>query len=224
MLDVSSYILSKRYIEDTLAGAGALKGKSAYDIACDNGFIGTPSEWLASLKGDAPIIGDNGNWFINDVDTGIIASPSLAGYATEDFVRQQIESIDFSKVDLSSYVTREELSAAILGIVIPDVSSFASKTELDNAIKNLSATNLTLFATKEEVQKLINNFPSIDLSSYATKNYVEEIIGNLQIPDINLSDYATKQYVQDLIKDLGMIEGTINMIALTHEEILDICK
>lgn len=223
-MDVTSYILSKKYIEDTLSGAGALVGKSAYDIACENGFTGTPTEWLASLKGDAPKIGGNGNWFVNDVDTGITASPNLDGYATEDFVKQQIDSIDFSKIDLSFYVTREELSAALLGIVIPDVSSFASKKELEDAIKNLTAANLTLYATKEEVKKLINNIPSVDLSAYATKNYVEEIIGNLQIPDINLSDYATKQYVQDLIKDLGMVEGAINMIALTHEEILDICK
>lgn len=26
-------------------------GKSAYEIACDNGFVGTEEEWLASLKG-----------------------------------------------------------------------------------------------------------------------------------------------------------------------------
>ena len=32
-MDIISYILSKRYIDDTLAGAEALQGKSAYDIA-----------------------------------------------------------------------------------------------------------------------------------------------------------------------------------------------
>lgn len=26
-------------------------GKSAYEIACDNGFVGTEEEWLVSLKG-----------------------------------------------------------------------------------------------------------------------------------------------------------------------------
>ena len=49
-MDITSLILSKKYVEDTLAGAGALAGKSAYDIACDNGFKGTPTEWLASLQ------------------------------------------------------------------------------------------------------------------------------------------------------------------------------
>ena len=48
-------------VNSTLAGAGALKGeagkdgkdgKYAYDIARDNGFLGTEQEWLDSLKAD----------------------------------------------------------------------------------------------------------------------------------------------------------------------------
>jgi hypothetical protein len=35
-------------------------GKSAYQIALDNGFIGSETEWLASLKGEK---GDNGTTF-----------------------------------------------------------------------------------------------------------------------------------------------------------------
>ncbi len=132
-MDIISLILSKKYIEDTLAGAGALAGKSAYDIACDNGFNGTPIEWLASLQGDTPTIGPSGTWIIGDYDTGVIASPSLAGYATEDFVKSQLKNLD-------------------------------------------------------------------------------------------LTEYAKKTYVQDLVEQLEMPEGTINMIALTTEEILAICK
>lgn len=132
-MDIISLILSKKYIEDTLAGAGALAGKSAYDIACDNGFKGTPTEWLASLQGDTPTIGPSGTWVIGDYDTGVIASPNLAGYATEDFVKSQLKNLD-------------------------------------------------------------------------------------------LTEYAKKTYVQDLIEQLEMPEGTINMIALTTEEILAICK
>lgn len=102
-MDVLSYILSKQYIEDSLQGAGALKGKSAYEIACDNGFKGTISEWLISLQGSTPEIGAEGTWIINGVDTGVLASPSIAGYATEEFVKQQIASIP--EVDLTGYAT-----------------------------------------------------------------------------------------------------------------------
>lgn len=38
------------------------------------------------------------------------------------------------------------------------------------------------------------------------------------------NDYATKMYVDDLIESLEMPEGSIDMIALTTQEILDICK
>ena len=82
-MDIINYILSKRYIDNTLAGIGTLQGKSAYDIAVENGFIGTEEEWLNSLKGSSPVIGDNGHWIINNIDTGVIASPDLSGYYSE---------------------------------------------------------------------------------------------------------------------------------------------
>ena len=103
-MDITSYILSKRYIEDSLKGVGALKGKSAYEIACENGFKGTPTEWLDSLRGQTPSIGTNGTWIIGDYDTGIIASPSLAGYATEDFVKSQINNLDLTEYATKTYV------------------------------------------------------------------------------------------------------------------------
>lgn len=39
-------------------------GKSAYEIACDQGFIGTEEEWIASLKGAD---GDDGVTFIPEI-------------------------------------------------------------------------------------------------------------------------------------------------------------
>lgn len=69
----------------TIGGGGGsgTAGKSAYEIAVDNGFVGTETEWLESLKGEQGDKGDNGttphidestkHWFIGDVDTGILA-------------------------------------------------------------------------------------------------------------------------------------------------------
>lgn len=62
-------------------GAGA-DGKSAYEIAVENGFEGDETAWLASLKGAdgapgangadgiTPTIGSNGNWYLGTADTG----------------------------------------------------------------------------------------------------------------------------------------------------------
>ena len=159
-MDIVSYILSKKYVEDSLAGAGALKGKSAYEIAAENGFIGGPTEWLASLQGDTPQIGPTGTWIIGDIDTGIIASPSLAGYATEEFVRSMINEIPAA--DLSIYITRKELNEALLGIAIPDVSDFATHEEVEKAIAAIviPEVNLSNYYTKVEIDKLLNSIPS----------------------------------------------------------------
>ena len=61
------------------------RGKSAYEVAVENGFSGTETEWIASLKGEpgapgapgkdgengkTPYVGDNGNWYIGADDTG----------------------------------------------------------------------------------------------------------------------------------------------------------
>ncbi len=203
-MDVVSYILSKKYIEDSLAGAGALAGKSAYEIAQDNGFVGTPAEWLTSLRGDTPEIGPNGTWVISGNDTGVIASPSLAGYATEEYVNAQIAAIDFPEPDLTSYATRKELNEAILGIVIPDVSGFATKEELDAAIKAIPAPDLTPYATKEELKQAIADIPEVDFTGYATEQFVKDEIN--KIPEVDLSNYATKQDVTDAIAAIPEVD------------------
>lgn len=239
MLDITSYILSKKYIEDSLAGAGALAGKSAYEIAFDNGFSGSPTEWLNSLKGDTPQIGPAGTWVISDVDTGVIASPSLAGYATEEFVNQQIANIP--EIDLTPYATRQELSEAILGIKIPDVSKFVTQKEIDDAIaaikfpepdltpyaKKTDIPDVSNFTTHEDLQEAINNIehPVVDLSEYAkkdelpsvaglaTEEFVQKQIDEIEFPATDLTGYATEEYVQKKIAEAELNEGEVDLSA-----------
>ena len=75
-----------------IEGGSGTAGKSAYEIAVDNGFVGTETEWLESLKGADGADGKDGtngkngengitphidsttkNWHIGTVDTGILA-------------------------------------------------------------------------------------------------------------------------------------------------------
>lgn len=69
-------------------GSAGADGKSAYEIAVENGFEGDEAAWLASLKGEdgkpgadgapgangkdgtTPTIGSNGNWYLGTTDTG----------------------------------------------------------------------------------------------------------------------------------------------------------
>lgn len=39
---------------------GRVVGKSAYEVAVDNGYVGTEAEWLASLKGAQGVQGPRG--------------------------------------------------------------------------------------------------------------------------------------------------------------------
>ena len=79
-MDLTTLALLKRYVSESIANVDGLKGKSAYEIAVDNGFSGSEQEWLESLKGLTPHIGENNHWFIGDNDTGILATPDLSNY------------------------------------------------------------------------------------------------------------------------------------------------
>lgn len=83
-MDITAYILAKKYVDAALSNAGALQGKSAYEIAVEQGFQGSETEWLESLEGVTPHIGENGNWFFGNEDSGVIAAPNLSGYFSEE--------------------------------------------------------------------------------------------------------------------------------------------
>ena len=81
-MDLMTLALLRKYVSDSIANAeiNGTEGKSAYEIAVEKGFLGTEEEWLNSLKGITPHIGENNNWFIGNEDTGILATPNLEGY------------------------------------------------------------------------------------------------------------------------------------------------
>ena len=80
-MDFTLYALLKTYVKQTVESQGT--GKSAYQIAVDNGFQGTEQEWLLSLRGESPYIGENGNWFVGTLDTNV-----SAGLKKEDLIQE----------------------------------------------------------------------------------------------------------------------------------------
>ena len=52
-------------------GSGS-QGKSAYEVAVDNGFEGTVTEWLASLKGDDYLLTDSDKSDIAEAVIGLL--------------------------------------------------------------------------------------------------------------------------------------------------------
>ena len=91
IIDLVTLALAKNYTEAAIAGAGGIQGKdgkSAYQIAVENGFIGTEAEWLESLKGNDYILTENdktdiANIVINKYDSSVMAVLGVDENATE---------------------------------------------------------------------------------------------------------------------------------------------
>ena len=80
ILDNEGYLYQVDSLNATYCGASycgtqvVAYGKSAYDLAVQQGFEGTLDEWLATIKGEpgaTPVVGENNHWWIDGVDTGV---------------------------------------------------------------------------------------------------------------------------------------------------------
>ena len=117
-----------------------------------------------------------------------------------------------SNVDLSSYITVEQLEEAINGIDIPqvDISNLATKEELNTMKEDLESTiddieipSIEGLASIKYVDEAISG---IDLSDYATK----EDLDNIEIPNIDLSSYSTTEEIKSLINEsIGVVTATL---------------
>ena len=122
-------------------------GKSAYEIALENGFVGTETEWLESLKGADGKDGINGKDGVDGApgQDGVNGSDGKSAYeiAVENgFVGTESEWLaslkgadgkDAPEVDLSNYATKDELQKLEENAVY-----------LENLIKNSTSISYTV--------------------------------------------------------------------------------
>ncbi|MBO5320493.1 MAG: hypothetical protein J6B01_11905 [Ruminococcus sp.] len=168
--DLYTQLLQK--IAEIQAGVNGKDGLSAYEIAKENGFVGTVSDWLESLKGADGLPGKDG---INGTDgkDGVDGQNGLSAYevAVENgFTGSEEEWLQSITPDLSPYITRVE----VLKIVEDKVFS--------------SAPDLSPYVTRVETQKLVESkFQTVenDLTSFgdtvnseiqAVKDSVEPVV------------------------------------------------
>lgn len=82
--------LARAYTKKSLEGAGALKGedgedgKSAYQVAVDNGFDGTEEEWLDSLKAGSVEISKEKNNALEEKEDGLYVGITGKTYKSLD--------------------------------------------------------------------------------------------------------------------------------------------
>ena len=88
-MELTTYALMRRYVKSKIEEINVSgEGKSAYDIAVEKGFSGSEEEWLKSLKGESPHIGENGNWFVGTLDMGVPVVPKAEDLGLNDYYQK----------------------------------------------------------------------------------------------------------------------------------------
>lgn len=105
--------IKEEIAKELTVGAKGEDGKSAYQIALDEGFEGSETDWLASLKGKDGKDGINGTDGKpgKDGTNGVDGKTPVKGvdYFTQAEI-QQVENNAAAKVDLSDYAKSADLS------------------------------------------------------------------------------------------------------------------
>jgi len=89
-LDLYTQLLKK--LSEMQTGANGKDGRSAYEIAIENGFVGTAAEWLESLKGKDGIDGKDGKDGADGLPGKDGISPDLTNYPDTDAVKALIQA------------------------------------------------------------------------------------------------------------------------------------
>lgn len=102
-------------------GTNGKDGLSAYEIAVQNGFIGTESEWLSSLKGKDGVDGN---------------SPEVSSFATTEYVDARLSEI---LVILENLPTASTVTLFSYGEDVPEKYGSTIFTIYQNGIQDLSS-------------------------------------------------------------------------------------
>ena len=170
-LDLYTQLLKK--LSEMQTGANGKDGRSAYEIAIENGFVGTAAEWLESLKGRDGINGKDGK-------DGADGLPSKDGTNGKDG-KDGRDGKDGVSPDLTNYPDTDVVKALIQAAVQPLLEK-AHTHENQSALDQITAakiaqwdgfgtqinglsTKVTVYSEKtertlESLQKQIDNLTS----------------------------------------------------------------
>ena len=183
--DLYTQLLQK--IAEIQSGVNGKDGLSAYEIAKENGFVGTVSEWLESLKGADGHDGKNG------VDGRDGVTPDMSEYpkttAVENMIETQIapilesghshENKDILDAATASYTTEEQQKLS--GI---DPADYATKEELEQ--ESLSIREAMIPLTRE-----LHSHQNKDALDALTPELFADLQGLQQFEDSTKYDIQT---------------------------------
>lgn len=156
----------------------AIQGDSAYEVAVKNGFQGSETDWLDSLK---------------STETSV----DLSEYPK----RTEMNTLLGNKSDKThthtQYLTQHQ-----------DISgkSDVGHTHILSDIINYKPQDLSSYATKTYVSEMIDSIPGadVDLTGYATTDYVDEAISEIDCNGYTTYKYsAESSYFEDKYNEVG---------------------
>jgi hypothetical protein len=195
------------------------EGLSAYEIAVNNGFVGTESEWITSLKGDAGTNGTNGYTPVKGVDY-FDGDDGLSAYeiaVLNGFVGTEQEWLDSLKsgslirseiiVSTSTTITTampiKQIAYPIL-FVLPDDQD-AVYTEDYSVVNGSVVINDPLFEVGSEVTVMYvtGDYPVLGVLADGTT--YENVVYKDQVTSVNIVDGSkiptlglTKQLISEI--------------------------
>ena len=145
--DLYTQLLKK--LSEMQTGANGKDGRSAYEIAIENGFVGTAAEWLESLKGRDGIDGKDGLPG-KDGKNGADGLPGKDGTNGKDG-RDGIDGKDGVSPDLTNYPDNDAVKALVQDAVQPLLQQAHIHKNLD-VLDDLTADELSLLRALQEFE------------------------------------------------------------------------
>ena len=159
--DLYTQLLKK--LSEMQTGANGKDGRSAYEIATENGFVGTAAEWLESLKGRDGIDGKDGLPGKDGKD-GADGLPGKDGTNGKDG-KDGRDGKDGVSPDLKNYPDTDAVKALVQATVQPLLQQAHVHKNLD-VLDDLTADELSLLRTLQEFE---------DDTTYNTQTFREAI-------------------------------------------------
>ena len=142
--DLYTQLLKK--LSEMQTGANGKDGSSAYEIAIENGFVGTAAEWLESLKGMNGVDGKDGK-------DGADGLPGKDGTNGKDGLpgKDGRDGKDGVSPDLTNYPDTDAVKALIQAAVQPLLQQAHVHKNLD-VLDDLTADELSLLRALQEFE------------------------------------------------------------------------
>lgn len=227
--------IKEEIAKEVTVGAKGEDGKSAYQIAVDEGFKGSETDWLASLKGADGKDGINGTDGKpgKDGTNGVDGKTPVKGvdYFTQAEI-QQVENNAAAKVNLSDYAKNADLSVVATSGSYEDLTNkptipaayelpIASATTLGGVKvgSGLDITNGVLSATGGGVADAVDwskvqNKPNF--ADVATSGNYNDLSNKPTIPSV--AGLASETYVNEKVAAIVIPEVPTKVSELENDK------